>query len=254
MSILNNNIVAVAGGAGRLGSEFCKTIVQNGGKVLIGDIDIKKSHALVNHLGSNNAKSIALDIIDQESIQLFLNKGLNKFGKIDAAINCAYPSAGDFKLSFEDLTPSYLKESLFNQLGSAILFAQILLKYFSSQDGGNLINVSSIYGVSSPRFEDYKGTNISSKIEYGAAKSGIISITKFLAKYYRGKNIRVNSISPGGILDQQPEIFLKNYKANCNLKGMLDPKDISGALIFLLSDQSKYINGQNFIIDDGWSL
>jgi NAD(P)-dependent dehydrogenase (short-subunit alcohol dehydrogenase family) len=95
---------------------------------------------------------------------------------------------------------------------------------------------------------------MNSPIEYSAIKAGVVAITKYLAKYYKNKNIRVNCISPGGILDNQPEIFLENYSNNCNSKGMLDSQDLNGALIFLLSDSSKYVNGQNIIVDDGWSL
>ena len=91
-------------------------------------------------------------------------------------------------------------------------------------------------------------------IEYSAIKSGIISITKYLAKYYQKKNIRVNCVSPGGIKDNQPALFIKRYKQYCNSKGMLDGSDISNLIIFLISDSSKYINGQNLIIDDGWTL
>ena len=93
-----------------------------------------------------------------------------------------------------------------------------------------------------------------SPIEYSAIKSGIISITKWLAKYYKKNNIRVNCISPGGIFDGQDKIFLDNYNAECNSKGMLDPEDIVGTIIFLISSDAKYINGQNIVVDDGWSL
>ena len=93
-----------------------------------------------------------------------------------------------------------------------------------------------------------------SSLEYSVAKSGINSMTSWLAKYYKNKNIRVNCVSPSGILDQQPQSFLEKYRNSCTSKGMLDPTDVAGTVLFLLSDQSKYINGQNIVIDDGWSL
>ena len=95
---------------------------------------------------------------------------------------------------------------------------------------------------------------MNSPIEYSAIKSGIISITRWLAKRYSKQNIRVNCISLGGILDQQPKSFLKLYQATCNSKGMLDAEDVSGVLLFLLSSRSQYLTGQNIIVDDGWSL
>ena len=93
-----------------------------------------------------------------------------------------------------------------------------------------------------------------SPIEYSAIKSGIISITKYLAKYCKKDSIRVNCISPGGIKSDQPNIFLNKYKKDCATKGILDPSDLNGTLIYLLSEQSKYVTGQNIIVDDGWSL
>ena len=119
---------------------------------------------------------------------------------------------------------------------------------------GNLILMSSIQGFSSPKFEHYKNTNMISPIEYSAMKAGIISVTKYLAKYYKKENIRVNCISPGGILDDQPANFLKKYKSVCASKGMLDPDELSGTFLYLLSDYSKFVTGQNLIVDDGWSL
>jgi NAD(P)-dependent dehydrogenase (short-subunit alcohol dehydrogenase family) len=95
---------------------------------------------------------------------------------------------------------------------------------------------------------------MNSSIEYSAIKSGIISITKYLAKYYKGNNLRINCISPGGIKDNQPKLFIKRYKSSCLSKGLLDAPDLFGLVNFLLTEESKYINGQNIIIDDGWSL
>ena len=91
-------------------------------------------------------------------------------------------------------------------------------------------------------------------VEYAAIKSGLIHLSKYMAKYFKGKNIRVNTISLGGIEDKQPEAFLKAYKEFCLNKGMLNPNDIAGTLIYLISDLSKFVNGQNIVVDDGFTL
>ena len=87
-----------------------------------------------------------------------------------------------------------------------------------------------------------------------AQASAIIHLTRYFAQYFKGAGIRVNCLSPGGILDQQPAEFHRAYNLHCNSKGMLDPADITGALLFLLSDASQFITGQNFVVDDGWTL
>ena len=148
----------------------------------------------------------------------------------------------------------YLNNEISKLLGSNIIFAQRFSKLFLKQKYGNIIFISSILGFNAPKFHHYINTSMHPPIEYGASKAGIIQITKYLAKYYKDKNIRFNCISPGGIKDSQPASFLKKYRSDTLNKGMLDSKDILGALLFLLSNESLFINGQNIVIDDGWSL
>jgi NAD(P)-dependent dehydrogenase (short-subunit alcohol dehydrogenase family) len=91
-------------------------------------------------------------------------------------------------------------------------------------------------------------------VEYACIKSAIVHLTKYMAKYFKGQNIRFNCISPGGIFADQPQDFIKNYNKYALSKGILNKEDIVGTVIFLLSDTSKFINGQNIVVDDGWSL
>ncbi len=105
-----------------------------------------------------------------------------------------------------------------------------------------------------PRFEIYEGTSMTKEVEYVVTKAAIIQLTRYLAQYLKGRGIRVNCISPGGVLDHQPQSFVDQYNAQCNTKGMLDGKDIAGTIVFLLSDLATHITGQNIIVDDGFSL
>jgi len=126
--------------------------------------------------------------------------------------------------------------------------------YFSKAGGGSIVSLSSIYGVIAPRFDIYEGTDMTMPVEYAAIKSGIIHLTKYFTRYFSGNGIRFNCVSPGGIIDRQPKEFLDKYRKYSVSKGMLSPEDICGAVSFLLSDDSKYVNGQNIIVDDGWAL
>ena len=252
--MLNNLIVAISGGAGRLGSAFSKAVVENGGKVIIGDINSEVANRLVLDIGDDVALFFEGNLTEPNTVDLMIRKGVEKFGEIDAAVHCAYPISEQWGTRFEDLKSAGLEKDLFNQLGGAILFSQRMVHHFRKQGHGNLVHISSIQGVATPKFEHYSGTNMVSPIEYSAIKTGIISITRYLAKYCKNQNIQVNCISPGGILGKQPESFLKKYRSSCQSKGMLDAGDITGALIFLLSEQSKYVTGHNIIVDDGWSL
>ena len=252
--MLNDLIVAISGGAGRLGSAFSKAVVEYGGKVIIGDINSELGNRLVSDLGDKNAMFFEGNLIEPKIVDLMVHRGREKFGEIDAAVHCAYPISEQWGTRFEDLKSAGLEKDLFNQLGGAILFSQRMIRYFRQQGHGNLLHISSVQGVASPKFDHYEGTDMVSPIEYSAIKAGVISITRYLAKYCKNQNIRVNCISPGGILDKQPESFLKKYRSSCQSKGMLDASDLTGTLIYLLSDQSKFVNGQNIIVDDGWGL
>lgn len=251
--MLEGKKILILGGAGRLGAAFVKSIVKNNGIVFIGDINKKECQKIQNQFGADKVSFYCGNLTEDKNLNKLISLAIDKFGKIDAAVNCAYPKSPQWGKKFEELEPSHLKEDLFNHLGIAILFAQKILKVFSDQSFGHLIHISSIQGIRTPKFEHYEKTRMTSPIEYTAVKSGLISITSYLAKYYRMKGIRVNCISPGGLEDNQPEVFLNRYRRSCNSKGMLDPHDISGALLFLLKEDSKYMNGQNIIVDDGWS-
>lgn len=242
--------IAIIGGNGLIGTSFVSACIENGAEVIV--LDKLKSIKL-----NKNKKSLSFfkfDITKEESIIKFFNFLNNQKIKLDALVNVAYPKSKKFGTPFEEIKAPHLKDDLFNQLGSSILLSKYSIKYFENIGGGNLIFLSSIQGFMSPKFSHYEGTKMNSPIEYSAIKAGVIAITKYLAKLCKNKNIRVNCISPGGIKNSQPNSFLKKYRNDCVSKGMLDPFDLNGVLLMLLSDDTKYLTGQNIIIDDGWSL
>jgi len=250
----NKKTVLITGGAGKIGSNLGSNLLKKGYNVILGDINRIKLLSIQKKLRSKSLEIYSADLSKKKNIENFINFGLKKFKKINGAVHCSYPTSKKWGTKFEKLNEEYLNQDLQNQLGGSIIFAQKIMKVFLKQRVGNLVFISSIQGVQSPKFDHYKNLNMSSPIEYSAIKSGIISITKYLSKYYKNKNIRVNCVSPGGINDSQPKIFKNRYKKSCNSKGLLHEEDITKLILFLLSDKSKYINGQNLIIDDGWSL
>lgn len=247
-------IISISGASGMIGLSLAKTLLKRGHYLFLGDINIKNIKKLKNEY-PKKINYIKTNLTKYKSIQKFITAGVNKFKRIDSFILCAYPKSKKWGSTFEKLKENNLKEDLFNQLGSTIIFCQQIVKYFLKNNiKGEIILISSIQGAAAPKFEHYYETKMTSPIEYSAIKSGIISITKYLAKYLKNKNIRVNCISPGGILNNQPINFIKAYKKSCTSKGLLSADDISGVISFMLENESHYINGQNIIVDDGWSL
>jgi NAD(P)-dependent dehydrogenase (short-subunit alcohol dehydrogenase family) len=256
--MLNEKVIIVTGGAGLLGTVFCESIIKSNGIVIIADLNEesgKITEAYLNKkFGIQKSIFVKLEITSANSIQNLINTVITKYNKIDAIVNNAYPKNKNYGRHFFDVEFDDFCSNLNSHLGGYFLVSQLFAKHFKLQGHGNIINIASIYGVIAPKFEIYNDTHMTVPIEYAVIKSAIIHMTKYLAEYLKGCNIRVNSISPGGILDKQPEQFIESYKKNCLSKGMLDKEDIVGTLLFLLSENSKYINGQNLIVDDGFTL
>ena len=256
--ILEGKVVVITGGAGLIGKEFAKAVMSQGGIAVIADIDEERMQYTVKELAqkfpSGKIDVFKLNVTSKDSLQECIDYVDYKYKKIDALINNAYPRNKNYGRHFFDVEYDDFVENLGMNLGGCIIPSQLFSLYFQKQGYGNIINISSIYGVIAPKFEIYDNTEMTMPVEYAAIKAGMLHLTKYMAKYFKGKNIRVNAISPGGILDSQPREFLSEYNQQCSTKGMLDPKDLNGALIYLLSDMSKYVNGQNIIVDDGFAL
>ena len=243
--------IVIIGGAGLIGKTFVKCCISEKNKLIVID---NCDSSLFTKLNLKIDKFISADINNLESLKNSIKLILNEWKEIDCVVNTAYPRNDNYGQSFFEVDPKDFDSNLSLHLGGYFRVMQEFSKIFLQQGFGNIINISSIQGVSSPKFDHYSNTEMVSPPEYTAAKSGLIALTKYLAKYLKGKNIRVNSISPGGVLTNQPLSFQEKYKDSCINKGMLDPEDLCGALLFLISDSSKYVNGQNIIVDDGWTL
>ncbi len=256
--LLKDNIIVITGGAGLIGKEFAKSIIEQGGIAVIADIDegrgVEVAKAIQKDLNSKNVFFVKLDITSKISIQKCIDCVHDRYGRIDALVNNAYPKNKNYGRHFFDVEYDDFVENLGTNLGGSIIPSQLFALYFQNQGYGNIINVSSIYGLITPKFEIYKNTSMTMPVEYAATKSGLIHLTKYMAKYFKGMNIRVNTISPGGVMDGQPDNFLRGYNMHCSTKGMLDKNDLNGTLVYLLSSMSKYVNGQNIVVDDGFSL
>ena len=247
----------ITGGAGRIGSATANAALFEGAKVVLVDISTERLNSYFDSLClsyQGRAHKITADIRTEGGIIHTIKHAVDAVGPLTSAVHCAYPRSAGWGTSFEQLQALSLHEDLSGQLGGAILFSKQILSHFQDNSGGDLVHISSIQGVCAPKFEHYYETEMNSPVEYAAIKAGIISITRWLAKYHSGRNIRVNCVSPGGILDEHPANFTRRYRESCTNIGMLSSKHVASVIVFLLSSASEAINGQNIIVDDGWSL
>jgi len=253
MNTIVNKVIVITGGAGVIGESFVRSISENDGIAIIADIDFSAAQLLAAKVGGRS-EAFTLDITDINSITILINNLMQKYGRIDAVVNNAYPRNKAYGRKLEDVSFADFCDNVDKHLGGYFLVAQQFCLAFRHQGYGNVINISSIYGSIAPRFEVYEGTQMTMPVEYAAIKAGIENLTRYFAQYFKGAGIRINSLSPGGIAADQPNDFIVAYNKKCASKGLLETKDLAGALIFLLSNESKFMTGQNLIVDDGYSL
>jgi NAD(P)-dependent dehydrogenase (short-subunit alcohol dehydrogenase family) len=258
-SDLEGRVVVVTGGAGLIGRGFVKAVVESGGVAIIADIDKasgEKAQAdLATEAGADKAEFIKVDITSKKSIRGMIDAVLRKHQRIDALVNNAYPRNRNYGRKFEDVTYEDFCENLNLHLGGYFLMSQEVSRTMVKQKKGVIVNIASIYGFMAPRFELYESANFTSPVEYSAIKGGLLSLTRYLASYLGEHDIRVNAISPGGVYNNQPESFVAEYCKRTTIGDrMAEPDDLAGVLVFLLSDASRYITGQNVVVDGGWSI
>ena len=242
--ILKDKIIIVTGGSGLIGKEFIADINKKGGKAINADISSE------TNLQSG---TLSMDITDDESIQNGIDQVIGEFGRIDGLVNNAYPRTKDWSAKFEDIDPESWRKNVNMQLNSYFVCSQKVLKIMKFQNSGAIVNIASIYGVVGNDFTLYEEFGGTSPAAYSAIKGGLINFTRYLASYYGRKGIRINCVSPGGILDNQPISFISKYKEKVPMGRLGNPDDIAPAVSFLLSDEAKYITGQNLIVDGGWT-
>jgi gluconate 5-dehydrogenase len=244
----NKKVVLITGSTGQVGSKIVKLYLSLGAKVY--GLDINKSK-----FKNKNFFFISIDITDSKKIKTVLNEIFKKEKKIDIIINNAATSVFT---KIDKRNDNELQKVFDLNLKSVI---NIIKYYFINYKKyylktASIINIASIYGLLSPDFKIYlKGERFSTEI-YGATKASIIQITRYFAVLFAKNNIRVNAISPGGILNKniQTKRFIKNYSNRVPLKRMANVEDLFTGIIYLSSDYSKYSTGQNIIVDGGLSL
>jgi len=245
MMNLNNKVIIVTGGSGFLGTSFIEYFSKFGATVINLEINI------TTDITKNK---IQCDITNLESLKNAINLIIDTHKKIDGWVNNAYPRTEDWGNKFENINYDSWKKNVDMQLNSVFICCQLVLEVMKSQKFGSIINMASIYGVNGPNFSVYNDTEMTMPAAYAAIKGGVITFTKYLASYFGSYSIRVNCVSPGGVFNNQDKIFVENYNNIVPLKRMAAPEDITPMVAFLLSDNSKYITGQNIIIDGGWTI
>ncbi len=264
---LDKKVVIITGGAGTLGEMHGEIIAEAGGIPILVDVDeetaIRKAKSIAKKYNVP-AMGIKTDITKESDIQSLLIRILEKFDRIDVLINNA-ASNPKVKDSSEDIEWSRLENFTLDQwnkdldvgLTGSFLCSKIIGTDMAKKGGGVIINISSDLGIIAPDQRLYYKKELKEDkqpvkpISYPVVKSALFGLTRYLATYWADKNIRVNSLSPGGVYEDQPDDFLKKINQYIPLGRMAKKDEYKGAILFLCSDASSYMTGSNLVVDGG---
>ena len=265
---LAGRVAIVTGGVGLLGAEFCKTLAEAGATVALVDLNASASQEIVDTLTKSGykAQAFATDITKPDSVNALVENVLSTFGRIDILVNSAAldpkfdPDAvkkGITPGAFEDYPLDQWNAALNVNLTGMFLITQACVKPMLAQGKkGSIINICSTYGLNGPDQRIYikDGERVAFKpVYYTVTKAGVMGFTKYLAAYYAGTDIRVNALTPGGLFNNHEDYFVKNYSAKTIIGRMAKKDEMNGALLFLASDASSYMTGNNVVVDGGWT-
>ncbi|HIO72601.1 MAG TPA: SDR family oxidoreductase, partial [Flavobacteriales bacterium] len=255
----------ITGGAGILGKHFSEGLASCGSHVVVVDLNEKEGEMLAADLTRRYGQqciSIACDVSEPASVNSMVDEVVKQFGDIHVLHNNAASKSLDleaFFAPFEEYTLDQWREVTKVNLDGMFLVAQAVGKKMVEQNrGGSIIQTASIYGVLGPDprvYENsfYLGRPINTPAVYSASKAAVIGLTKHLATYWADQNIRVNCLTPGGVESGQNDSFKEKYSSRVPLGRMAQAEEMVGALLYLASDASSYVTGQNIIIDGGLS-
>jgi len=260
---LSGKIAVVTGGAGLLGQHFCAGLAESGATVVVVDLQKDKAQEFAKTLSvryKTQTMGLGCDVSDPESVQAMTEQVVREFSVINILHNNAAGKSDDldaFFSPFEEYSLDQWRKIMAVNLDGMFLVAQAVGKQMVVQGkGGSIIQTASIYGVMAPDHRIYEGSfylgrQINTPAVYSASKAAVIGLTKYLATYWADKGIRVNTLTPGGIESGQNDNFNRRYSARIPMNRMAIAQEMVGALLYLASEASSYVTGQNIIVDGG---
>jgi len=250
---LSGRVVVITGGAGYLAGEIAQGFAEAGANVALADVaerPCEERAAGLSGLGSR-AMALEVDVANEQSVVDMAGSAIAEFGHIDVLVNTA---GRTFFKTPEALTLEEWDTTWQTNVTGTFLCSRTVGPHMVERGAGSIINFGSIYGIVAADQSIYGDSGWNSSPAYAASKAAIIHLTHYLAKYWGPRNVRVNSVSPGGVFNDQDAGFIQRYSAKTPMGRMADRTDVTGAVLFLASDGAAYVTGQNLAIDGGFSL
>ncbi len=256
---LSGRTALVTGGAGHIGMAFCETLAEAGANIAVLDIATAQVETYAASLENNyqvKAMGLPVDLSDEAAVVAAPGRVVEALGSLDILVNCAAfvgtSNLSGWVTSFEEQSVDTWRAAIETNLTAPFALIQAATPFLRISSHGSVVNIGSTYGVVGPDMSLYEGTSMGNPAAYAASKGGLTQLTRWLATTL-APEIRVNCISPGGVARGQHETFVERYEARTPMKRMGTEEDMKGALLYLASDMSAYVTGQNLLVDGGWT-
>jgi len=249
---LRDKVALVSGGAGIVGKYLVRGLAEAGATVIVASRSFASCEVVAAEMQAEDLAVFAerCDFTSELEIKALRQRLLARYVHVDVLFNNAVARSGgelmDTKVEEWESVMALNSTGLFL---SCQLFGEAMME----RKSGSIVNVASIYGMVGPDFSLYEGTSVRNSVSYAYAKGGMINLTRYLASFLAPHGVRVNTLSPGGVLAGQPERFIENYNKRVPMGRLANGSDLQGAAVFLASDASAYITGQNIAVDGGWT-
>lgn len=253
---LSNKVIIISGACGLIGRAFCEAAAQYGANIVVTDIALSKPKEFAEKLSErNNVKCVGFEIAVEHKNSVIELKDfvLKEFGRIDGLVNGHQNKSHLIFEPFENVSEENWDKVVEVNLKGTFLLCQIIGSFMAEQGSGSIINIPSTYSVVAPNQNLYKGTKMGCPAAYSASKGGIDALSQYLASYWASKGVRVNMITPHGVWNNHEEQFEKNFANFSPMQRMSYNHEVAPALIYLLSDASSYVTGNNMLVEGGWT-
>ena len=254
---LSGKWIVITGACGLIGRAFCEAVAQFGADVVVVDIESSEPEKFAKKLSKKHNKEMygfSVDVSNKKSVKLLKNKIIKKTKKISGLVNAHQNKSHLIFEKFEELDESNWDKVVEVNLKGTFLMCQIIGTQMAESGGGKIVNLPSTYSVVAPNQNLYRGTNMGCPAAYSASKGGVEALSKYLSSYWASKNIQVNMITPHGVWNHHEKQFEENFVKFSPMERMSYNHEVASALIYLLSDASSYVTGDNLLVEGGWTV
>ena len=254
---LTGKWIVITGACGLIGKAFCEAVAQFGGNIIVTDLEAANPKKYAEELSVKHKRDMIgfnVNVSNKVSVESLKKYILQKMERIDGLVNTHQNKSHLIFEKFEELDESNWDRVVEVNLKGTFLMCQIIGSYMAENGGGKIVNLPSTYSVVAPNQNLYKGTNMGCPAAYSASKGGVEALSKYLASYWASKNIQVNMITPHGVWNNHEKQFEENFAKFTPLERMSYNHEVASALIYLLSDASSYVTGDNLLVEGGWTV